>query len=446
MESNDNNQYKVFFNNTPLPYQSLLPNGEFKEINQTWLNTLGYKRNEIIGNNFVDFLHPDSKPIFQKSFRKLKKEGEVHNIRFKIRHKKGHYLNIAFDGKIDYDEKGKMKQSYCVFKDITKQSEAELALYKSEKKFKSLFDAMIEGVALHEMVFDKNRQPANYLILNVNRQFSSILKLKKHLVVGKLATEAYNVKTPPYLDKYAWVIEKKKSIKFETWFEPMNKHFLISAFSLHTNQFATIFEDITRQKLSYEKLKASEERFRSLSQTATDAIITADSQGIIIEWNNGAKNIFGYEAREIKNQSVKILMSRKYWSIHKEVFDGIAGLKSKFKRTKALELDALHKDGHEFPIELSLSQWKSQGSIFITAIIRDISLRKQTEMELMIHHQNLEKMVAERTKELEKTNKELDEFNKLFVGREFRIKELKDKVKALENELEGYKNRSSESM
>jgi len=61
--------------------------------------------------------------------------------------------------------------------------------------------------------------------------------------------------------------------------------------------------------------------------------------------------------------------------------------------------------------------------------LQDITERKQAEEELAKHHDHLEELVKKRTKELEEKNKELERFNNLFVNREFRIKELKDKVK-----------------
>ncbi len=74
----------------------------------------------------------------------------------------------------------------------------------------------------------------------------------------------------------------------------------------------------------------------------------------------------------------------------------------------------------------------SDGSISKLEMFRDITEYKQAEEELTKYRKHLEELVKERTKELEEKNKELERFNKLFVGREFRIKELKDKIKKLE--------------
>ena len=84
--------------------------------------------------------------------------------------------------------------------------------------------------------------------------------------------------------------------------------------------------------------------------------------------------------------------------------------------------------------DLSLEGSHPQFGKVLISVHRDITERKQAETELQHHKENLEKLVNERTKELEKKNAELERFNRLFVGREFRIKELKDKLKKYEGQ------------
>ena len=71
--------------------------------------------------------------------------------------------------------------------------------------------------------------------------------------------------------------------------------------------YGAIIRDITQRRLTEESLRRSEEQFRSLVETASDAIITTDLQGIIVTWNKGAENIYGYSADEIINKSFTVL-------------------------------------------------------------------------------------------------------------------------------------------
>lgn len=126
-------------------------------------------------------------------------------------------------------------------KSAVKNKIAEEDLKASEARFKSLFESMIEGVCLHELIYDKNDDPIDYRILDVNPAYESILDLKKKDVLNKLGSKIYGTKEAPYLEEYAEVTKTGKSYRFEVYFPPMDKHFLISVFSPDKNQFATVF-------------------------------------------------------------------------------------------------------------------------------------------------------------------------------------------------------------
>ena len=139
-------------------------------------------------------------------------------------------------------------------------------------------------------------------------------------------------------------------------------------------------EEVERRKLAEESIIDSEERFRSVAENASDAIIYIDSRGEIIFWNKAAEKIFGYAGEEVVGQLVTMIMPEKYRAQHE------MGIK-RFLETgilkignKAVELVGLKKGGSEFPLELSLSTWKIRDDTFFTAIIRDISSRKHTEV------------------------------------------------------------------
>ncbi|PLX10105.1 MAG: hypothetical protein C0598_11155 [Marinilabiliales bacterium] len=125
-------KYKALYENAPLSYQSLDVDGRFLDVNPTWLSTLGYKREEVIGKYYKNFLHPDWKEHFEENFPKFKKRGYVSNVGFKIKHKKGHYIDISFEGCIGYHPDGSFKQTYCVFQDVTEKNLAIEKLVKNQ--------------------------------------------------------------------------------------------------------------------------------------------------------------------------------------------------------------------------------------------------------------------------------------------------------------------------
>ena len=125
----------------------------------------------------------------------------------------------------------------------------------SERKFRSLFDNMNDGLALHSMIYDENGTPVDYMIKEVNPHFEEILDLPASKVLNRPVTEVYNTVEPPYLDQYAQVAATGKPYHFETYAGFMNRYFRIAVFRPDENQFATIFADITEQKQTEEALK-----------------------------------------------------------------------------------------------------------------------------------------------------------------------------------------------
>ena len=99
----------------------------------------------------------------------------------------------------------------------------------SEERYHSLYSSMNEGVALHEIIYDSHQKAVDYVIMDINPAYEEITGLKKSEVVGMKASELYGTGTPPYLDLYAPVAQNGEPVEFETYFEPMDKHFHISS-------------------------------------------------------------------------------------------------------------------------------------------------------------------------------------------------------------------------
>jgi two-component system sensor histidine kinase/response regulator len=128
-----------------------------------------------------------------------------------------------------------------------------------------------------------------------------------------------------------------------------------------------------------DEICASELRFRSVVQSATEAIILSDENGNVIFWNNGAEQIFGYSEEEILGASIATLMPESYRAAHLQGFERfrVTGRAHLIGRT--VELEGLRKDGSVFPLEISLASWTTGGATMFTAIIRDVTERRQTD-------------------------------------------------------------------
>jgi len=123
--------------------------------------------------------------------------------------------------------------------------------------------------------------------------------------------------------------------------------------------------------------------FRSVTQSVDEAIVISDARGTIIFWNEGAEMIFGYAEKEIIGKPLALLIP-----IQSNVFQGRKLEQLLFNKAspidgKTHELNGIHVDGHQFPVELSLLTWTLGTSSFYTTIIRDITERKRLQKEIL---------------------------------------------------------------
>ena len=142
------------------------------------------------------------------------------------------------------------------------------------------------------------------------------------------------------------------------------------------------------------------DRLSNIVETAPDAIITADSKGAIVFFNGAALRTFGYSAEELTGMPVTSIMPERFRSTHSMALMKISETETFRVVGRTIELVGQSKDGTEFPIELSLSTWVSDGQRFFTCIIRDITGRKKDEEALL---------ESKKAKE-----KEHEELNRLF--------------------------------
>jgi len=135
--------------------------------------------------------------------------------------------------------------------------------------------------------------------------------------------------------------------------------------------FISIGIDVTEKK-------EQEEQFKTLTETAHDAIILVDHNGLIFEWNKSSEETFGYSKQEIEGKSITSLMPEKYRLQYKKGFGEVmqTGLKESYRNNI---VEGLTKEGLVFPMELSLNFWESNNNYVYCYFIRDITQRERDE-------------------------------------------------------------------
>jgi len=141
--------------------------------------------------------------------------------------------------------------------------------------------------------------------------------------------------------------------------------------------------DVTEREESYQAARSAEGRTRAITDAARDAIIMIDARGLITFWNPAAEGLLGYTRWEVLGKNLhEIIAPQRYHKAHHDAFAHFRMSGEGGAVGKIVELEALHKDGHEVPVELSLSaiqqgvQWGALG------LLRDITERKRAQRAL----------------------------------------------------------------
>lgn len=199
---------------------------------------------------FLEHVHPDDRAAVDAAYSDSVRESrDTYELEHRVVHQLTGEVRIVHE-KCEHqrDNSGRIARSVGMVHDITERKRAEELLRASEERFRGLYTSMIEGVALHEIIYDAQGQAADYILLDVNPAYERITGLPRAQVVGQLASTFYGSGEPPYLETYAQVATSGQPAHFEAYFPPMEKHFRISVFALEPGQFATVFDDITERK------------------------------------------------------------------------------------------------------------------------------------------------------------------------------------------------------
>jgi PAS domain S-box-containing protein len=278
----------------------------------------------------------------------------------------------------------------------------------------SYAESMVETVREPLVVLDENLH-----VLTANRSFYQTFKISPPSldtkgttdVSRRIETVLWNI--PQLKDHVEAVIGNKSELRdVEIEHDIANIGQRVLRFnacelwqpSLQPRRFLLTMEDITQRK-------RSEQQAQALLQSAPDAIVVVDENGCIKFVNQRTESLFGYQARELIDQPLEILVPLQLRQQH------IENRKNYFLHPRpqvmsvVKDLHALRKDGTEIPVDVSLSPFESTQGLLIVGAVRDVSEHKYIEDELRRHRDHLEELVAQRTADLQTSNKELESYS-----------------------------------
>jgi len=296
-------RFRSIVENTTAGYFFVELSGVVKDANIAWAKIYGYEnREDVIGRNFLSLQNDDDIEKIREAVR-----GVLHDQKEYLSGVSSRKLRCGEIGYQTYSARAVRKDGKVVgvegfIIDTTALRRAEDALRANELKFRSLFDNMTEGVALHELIYDSTNRPTDYRILDINPAYERHTGLKACEVKGQSAKVVYHDGEAPFLDIYARVAKTGQPYSFEPFFSPLKKHFSVSVFSPAVGQFATVFQDITDRKKMEAALAEEKERLLVTLRSIGDGVITTDIAGRIAMLNKVAEDLTGWTNAEALGQ------------------------------------------------------------------------------------------------------------------------------------------------
>lgn len=229
-----------------------LDDGTYINVNDGFCAITGYSADEVIGKSSLElgiWVRPEDR---ERLVQGLKENGIVSELETQFRKKDGSVITGVMSGRIIIIE-----GVPCVLniaRDITDRKKAEEALLASETKFRTLFDKMQEGFALHEIVFDGSGLPLDFRIVDVNPAFERITGVRKPDVIGRTIREIFPTINDDWIGEYRQVARDGSPRRFWSYSRRFNRYFDVHAYIPANGRLAVIFSDVTEQKKLQDEL------------------------------------------------------------------------------------------------------------------------------------------------------------------------------------------------
>ncbi len=400
-------QYRDFFENTPVGIYRTTPEGRVLMANPVLLRLLGYSSlEELSRRNLEEKYEPEySRSQFKE---RLEREGYIPWFEAVWTREDGTTLFVRETAKAIRNSAGNIVYYEGVVEDITHHKRTEEQLRESEEKYRDIVELAPDGIIIADL---------RGTVTSCNTAFANMAGYLKENIVGKNFSQLPTVRArdiPKYATLLKSLIRGRIPAPFEaSWVHKDGTtrfgelHVCLMRKGKNTIGFQAIIRDITERKKTEEMLKLSEEKYRSLMENLSVGVyrVTPGKEGRFIDVNTAFARMLGHKKKE---EILKLKVSDIYLVPTSRLNLSSKGRKSFVSRE---ELHLKRKDGTPLIVsDTGTAVYDEEGNLlYYDGISEDITERKKVEEELEKHHHHLEELVEERTTKLKKANEQLQQ-------------------------------------
>ncbi|HSE84230.1 MAG TPA: PAS domain S-box protein, partial [Thermodesulfobacteriota bacterium] len=282
----------------------IVENSEFRYANKKACQTLSYSLQEIQALGVVDITAPKCRKAFIEYLQKIAAGEEVSSYEVALIRKDGTHVVLDVSSVVaEYEDRPAIQ---IIARDVTDRKKADEEILRLAAALKSLNPAVT--------ITDMNRR-----IIYINSAHKKVFGYDLEELIGKQSSILYPFDEKIYeaVLMVGWEGERVGVRRSGQVFPVYEKTSVVKDKDGNQIGMVSVVEDITVRKGLEQKLRESEERYRTLVETAKSAIIAVNEEGRVTLFNPAAEELFGYSREEVDNRELTLLIPEKYWEVYK---------------------------------------------------------------------------------------------------------------------------------
>ena len=367
------------------------------EANDAAATLFGVEMKDLIGHAFGEYFSESSAQLL--ALRDIRRDGAtffetvIQRSVDEILYVDVHANLLMFDGE---------PMIKVFLRDVTERKMASYDLLRANEHLTHILESTNDAyLAVND----------DYVIGYCNQQAEQLFQVSRKVILDNVLWEQFPGLTAAFSQQFKTAIDDNVKVAFEAYYAPTDSWVETQAYP-HPGGLSIFFRDISERRRAENLLRGRELHFRALLDNMMDGVMTIDSNRIVKTFNPAAQHITGYLASEVVGNCVsqlacdvnKVTCELGLWHFLGQEHEHGVG--------KRHEVQVTRKDGTRFPAEVSVGEMQVGDEWNYIVTLRDISEKKKSEAELHAHRHQLEKLVRDRTIDLQILREQAEQANR----------------------------------